>query len=124
MPLSNGPGQMNLYDLLGDLPKTDRGNRFILLVADLFHRHEEAYAMSSAETISKGCASRLVNDYLPRWYCPHAFLSDQGPACVSQVAQEVYAMLGVVRRYTSSLHPRTNGMAERLNHTLLQMLSY
>lgn len=34
-------------------------------------------------------------------------------------------MLGAVKRYIiSSLHPQTNGMVERLNHTLLQMLSH
>ena len=33
-------------------------------------------------------------------------------------------MLGSVKEYTSSCHPQTNGMVERLNHTLCQMLAY
>ena len=93
LPLPNGPGQMIAFDLLGDLPKTDRGNRYILLVVDLFSRHAEAYAITSAEKTAKGCASRLVNDYIPRWGCPQTFLSDRGAEFVSQVAREVYEML-------------------------------
>ena len=33
-------------------------------------------------------------------------------------------MLGSVKMYTSSYHPQTNGMVERPNQTLSQMLSY
>ena len=33
-------------------------------------------------------------------------------------------MLGAVKRFTSSVHAQTNGMVERLNHTLGQMLSH
>ena len=33
-------------------------------------------------------------------------------------------MLGAVKRFTSSAHAQTNGMVERLNHTLCQMLSH
>ena len=37
---------------------------------------------------------------------------------------ELYEALGTVNKFTSSFHPQTNGMVERLNHTLCQMLSY
>ena len=36
----------------------------------------------------------------------------------------LYEALGTVNKFTSSFHPQTNGMVERLNHTLCQMLSY
>ena len=43
---------------------------------------------------------------------------------MSAVCREIFRMPGVVKRFTSSAHAETNGMAERLNHTLCQMLSH
>lgn len=80
--------------------------------------------ITSAEKTVQDCAPGLVNDYIPGWGCPHAFLSDRGTEFVSQVCSDVFDMMGAAKRFTSSLHPQTNGMVERLNHTLLQMLSY
>ena len=43
---------------------------------------------------------------------------------MSTVCREIFRMLGAVKRFTSSAHAQTNGMVERLNHTLYQMLSH
>ena len=124
LPLPSRPGQMVSFDLLGPLPVTAKGNEYVFLVVDLFSRHAEAYAITKGEKNTEGCAGRLVHDYIPRWGCPHTFLSDRGPEFVSVVCRGVFKMLGSVKKYTSSYHPQTNGMVERLNHTLCQMLSY
>ena len=124
LPLPSQPGQMVSFDLLGPLPKTHRGNTYILLMVDLFSRHAEAYALTKEEKTAEGCADILVHDYIPRWGCPHTLLSDRGTEFTARVARVVYDMLGAVKRYTSAYHPQTNGMVERLNHTLCQMLSY
>ena len=95
-----------------------------MLVVDLFSRHAEGYALSADEKPTQGCAAKLVHDYIPRWGCPHTFLSDRSPEFVSTVCREIFRMLGAVKRVTSSAHAQTNGMVERLNHTLCQMLSH
>ena len=112
------------FDLLGPLPETERGNTYVLLIVDLFSRHAEGYAMTKDEKTARGCAAKIVDDYIPRWGCPHTFLSDRGTEFISQVSTAVYKTLGAVKKFTSSYHPQTNGMVERLNHTLCQMLSY
>lgn len=124
LPLPSRPGQMVSFDYLGPLPKTKHGNEFILLVVDLFSRHAEGYALMKGEKNTKGFVAILVNEYIPRWGCPHTFLSDRGPEFATGVAKGVYKMLGSVKKFTSSYHPQTNGMVERLNHTLCQMLSH
>ena len=43
---------------------------------------------------------------------------------MSTVCREIFRMLGAVKRFASSAHAQTNGMVERLNHTLCQMLSH
>ena len=60
------------------LPGREDGNTCVLLVVDLFSRHAEGYATTKKEEkTARGCASRIVDDdYIPRWGCPHTFLSD------------------------------------------------
>ena len=95
-----------------------------MLVVDLFSRHAEGYALSADEKPTQGCAAKLVLHYIPRWGCPHTFLSDRGPEFESTVCREIFRMLGAVKRVTSSAHAQTNGMVARLNHTLCQILSH
>ncbi|CAB1111159.1 unnamed protein product [Ectocarpus sp. CCAP 1310/34] len=124
LPLPSRPGEMVAFDILGPLPKTKRGNMYILLVVDLFSRHVEPYALTSEEKTAQGCATKLADDCVVRWGCPKYLLSDRGAEFTARVAKDVYRMLGAKKRFTSSSHPHTNGCVERLNHTVCQMLSH
>lgn len=124
LPLPSRPGQMVSFDYLGPLPKTANDCEYIFLVVDLFSRHAEGYSLQKAENNAMGFVAILVNEYIPRWGCPHTFLSDRGPEFANSVARGVYKMLGSIKKFTSSYHPQTNGMVERLNHTLCQMLAH
>ena len=94
LPLSSGAGRMVAFDLLGPLPRTNQGNEHVLLVVDLFSRHAEEYALSADEKTTQACAAKLVHDYIPRWGCPHTFLSDRGLEFVSTVCEKSSACLG------------------------------
>ena len=124
LPLPSSPGEMVSFDISGPLPKTKNGNKYILLIVDLFSRHAEPYALSAEEKTAKGCANKLANEYVTRWGCPKLLLSDRGAEFTAQVAKQVYEILGSKKRLTSSFHPHTNGCVERLNHTVCQMLSH
>ena len=103
LPLPSQPGQMVSFDLLGPLPRTEKGSTYIFLTVDLFSRHAEAYAMAKEQKTAEGYADLLVHDYIPRWGCPHAWLSDRGTEFTAKVARVVYEMLGAVERNTSML---------------------
>ena len=105
LPLPSLPGEMVSFDILGPLPKTKNGNKYILLIVDLFSRHAEPYALTAKEKTAKGCASIFANDYVTRWGCPKLLLSDRGSEFTAQVAQQVYDILGSKKRLTSSFHP-------------------
>ena len=49
LPLLSRPGEMVAFDILGPLPLTTRGNKYIFLVVDLFSRHAEPYALAADE---------------------------------------------------------------------------
>lgn len=84
----------------------------------------EAYAIAKGENQTEGCAGRLINAYIPRWGYLHTLLSDRGAEFVSKVCRGFFKMLVSFEKYRSSYHPPTNGIVERLNHALCQMLSY
>ena len=49
-------------------------------------------------------------------------LTDQGTNFVSQLLKELYRLLGVTAIKTSPYHPQTDGLVERYNRTLKEML--
>ena len=92
---------MASFDLLGPLPGTsNNGNVYVFLIVDLFSRHAEGYAMAKDEKPARGCASKIVDDYIPRWGCPHTFLSYRGTDFISQVSRAVYETSGTVKKFT------------------------
>ena len=105
LTLPSRPGQMVAFDLLGPLPTTAKGNENVFLVVDLFSRHAEAYAIRKEEKTTEGCAARLVRHYIPRWGCPHTFLSDRGTEFVPVVCRGGFKMLGSVKNIYEHIPP-------------------
>ncbi|UYV63047.1 hypothetical protein LAZ67_2002938 [Cordylochernes scorpioides] len=50
-------------------------------------------------------------------------ITDRGRNFISQVIKEINALCGIVHRFTTAYHPQTNGLTERFNKTLGDMLS-
>ena len=107
-------------DLVGPLqPVTERGNRYILTIVDLATRYPEAVALPSIE--AERVAEALM-EVFSRLGVPNEILSDNGTQFVSGVMKEVSRLLGVKQFHTSPYHPMANGVCERFNGTLKQML--
>ena len=54
---------------------------------------------------------------------PLRIIHDRAAEFLSEVVQEVATLLGVSQLPTSGGHPQTDGLVERFNRTLKQMLS-
>ena len=96
--------------ILGPLPETGNGNRYILVIADFFiftkWKRTEAFSIIphyTAETVAK-C---LVNEV-------HIH-SDQGRSFESQLYQEVCAMLNIKKPRTTPYHPQSDRIVEMFN---------
>ena len=107
-------------DIKGPLPRTPRGNTVLLVVTDYFTRWVEAYPLANqqAETV----AQHLVMEFIARLGCPLELHSDQGRNFESTLFAELNQLLGITRTRTSAYHPSGNGLVERFNHTLGQMM--
>jgi hypothetical protein len=107
-------------DILGPLPETPRGNRYILVVTDHFTKWVEIFAVPDQTAIT--CADRILNDVIARYGCPINLHSDQGRNYESIIFQELCRLLEIRKTRTSPGNPRCNGQSERFNRTLVRMI--
>ncbi|UYV68342.1 K02A2.6-like [Cordylochernes scorpioides] len=68
-------------------------------------------------------AKFLVEDVILKHGAPREMITDRGRNFISQVIKEINALCGIVHRFTTAYHPQTNGLTERFNKTLGDMLS-
>ena len=110
------PAERVAMDILGPLPESESGNKYLLLVADYFTKLPEAYALPNQETIT--VAEVFVREYDCRFGVPLELHSNQGRKFESNVFKETCALLGIQKTRTTTLHPQSDGMIERMNRTL------
>ena len=115
------PLELIAIDVMGPLPETQKGNRFIVVVSDYFSKWTEAYAVRqhTAATV----AEILVEQFMFRLGIPHQLHSDQGPEFDSALVHEVCKLLRIHKTRTTAYHPQSDGQVERANRTVRSMLT-
>ena len=119
MPIIDVPFSRIAMDIVGPLPKSARGHRYILVIVDYATRYPEAIPLRTAS--AKAIAHELFLLFSRMGICD-AILSDQGSNFMSRVLKLLYKWLNVERIRTSVYHPQTDGLVERFNKTLKNML--
>jgi transposase InsO family protein len=116
------PLEFIAVDVLGPLPKTSRGNQYVLCICDRFSKMSIAVAMpdQTASTVAR----ELVDRWIAPFGIPITILSDNGPCFASKFFQVLNNVLGVKHVFTSAYRPTTNGQVERWNATLVDMLTH
>ena len=108
-------------DILGPLPVSEKGHKYILVISDYFTKWTEAYPMPNMEAST--VASLFVHNFVCRFGAPDFLHTDQGRNFESTLMSEICKLLGVIKTRTTPYHPQSDGLVERFNHTLLNMLS-
>ena len=118
---SGYPMEHVAIDVVGPLPTTAQGNRFILVVNDYFTKWPEAYAIPNheAETIAR----KLINEWISRYGVMQYLHTDKGREFESKIFQTMTDTLGVCKTITTPYHPQSDGLVEQCNRTLKDMLS-
>ena len=108
-------------DILGPLPLSDKGNKYILVVGDHFTRWVEAYAIpdQTASTV----ANKIVYEFFARLGLPLELHSDQGKNYESVLFREVCKLLDITKTRSTPYHAMSNGFIERMNATLVNLIS-
>eukprot|EP00731_Ephydatia_muelleri_P025604 Em0017g687a len=115
------PLQIVAVDILGPLPVTAQGNKYVLVACDCFTRWVEVYAIQNQEALT--VAKMLVDEMFCLFSPPEQLHSDQGRQFEADLLKEVCTLLQIQKTRTMAYHPHCNGLVERFNRTLLDMLS-
>jgi transposase InsO family protein len=107
------------FDFIGLLPKTAKGNQYLLTAMDL--GTDWAIAQALPRRSSKSVAEML--QYIIFTYRkPMAILTDNGEEFLSYHVQNLLRCFGIHHSHTTPYHPQTNGRLEKFNDVLTQML--
>lgn len=112
------PGERIYIDLIGPMPETNRGFRYILTVLDGFTRFAMAYPLKNKETNT--VARTLLEEYICTWGCPVEVHSDQGTEFTSSVFRELMKLLRVNLTFCPVENPQSN-LVERFHRSLNSM---
>ena len=102
-----------------EVPINSKGNRYILVVQDYFTKWLESFPMSDQK------ADRIV-ELLKSLFCrvgiPSILHSDQGRNFESLLMSKMCESFGIKKTHTTPYHPQGDGLVERSNRIILDML--
>lgn len=118
---SKQPFEKLFLDIVGPLPLTEFGNRFILTLQDDLSKFSYAYAIPNheAQTIAdKFCEFMLI------FGMPKSIVTDNGTDFTSNLLKEVNNLFKIKHITTSLYRPQSNGALERSHSTLKDYLKH
>lgn len=119
LPITNINDRIGI-DLVFGLPISTKGYSGIMVITEYLTKFPEAYPIKSKN--SQEIAKNILN-YISKYGPPKEILTDQGKEFTNKLIQELCKLNGIEHKLTSVYHPRTNGLTERFNQTLIQILS-
>ena len=107
-PIPSGTPMQRIHtDIVGPLPRSRRGNPYILTVQYSFTKWAEGYAIPNQR--AKTCARVLVKNWICRYGVPDSIHSDQGKSIESQEFEEMCHLLNINKTRSTAYHPEGNG---------------
>ena len=114
------PLELIAADIVGPLPVSTTGKKYILVIIDHFTKYVKLYSLQ--DITAKTSAKKIFN-FMCNYGIPDSILTDQGKNFQSELMTELWELLDTNKLRTSPYHPETDGVTERFNRTLKQMLA-
>ena len=112
LPVIEEPFARIAMDIVGPLPRSRAGHKYILVVCDYATHYPEALPMKTID--AERVAEELVKIF--SWVgIPREILTDQGNNFTSHLLTEIYHLLHIHPIRTTPYHPQTDGLVERFN---------
>ena len=93
------------------------------MIIDHFTKYAEAVPCNAQEMTAEATVLKILNAWFARHGTPSIMQSDNGPQFVAEVAKAFMRASQLTQAHSTAHHPATNGLVERQNKTLLNMLS-
>ncbi|KAM7308007.1 uncharacterized protein ISCGN_011642 [Ixodes scapularis] len=112
------PWEIVARDIAGPLPRSPRGNQYLLVVTDHFSKWVELYPLR--KLVSERIWEKLLDTFL-RFGTPKCLVSDNASYFTSKVFVDSCLALNIKHKRTTPYHPQAN-ITERVNRNLKSML--
>ena len=107
-------------DFIGELPISNKGNRWIITAVDSLTNWPIARSVPYAS--AQEVANFLYEEIVMRFGCPAEIITDRGSAFTSNLIKSYVHRMGTNHKLTSAFHPRTNSKVERFNGIIKPIL--
>ena len=121
IPPPDKPWQLMAMDIVGPLDVTENGNTCILVMGEYSTRYMIAAPMKdqTADSVHNAFREKIILTH----GVPEEVLTDQGKNFLSKTMDDFYSQLGVKRKRTTAYRPCCDGLVERFNRTLVDMMA-
>ena len=111
--------EKNVIDCVGPLPKTKKGNRYLLTIMDTTTRYPEAYSLKN---ISSKKYNKMAPPPVHLLGIPQVIQWGKSSNFTSHFVQHIVEELNIKRVTSSAYHPQSQGCLERFYQTFKTML--
>jgi len=108
-------------DVMGPLPMTMSGKRYIVIAVDHFTKWVEIRALESND--AQSIASFFYEDVICRHGVPEILTTDQGTEFINELLTILTNTYQIRHIKTTAYHPQGNGQVERTNKTIKDILA-
>ena len=121
LPIPSRPWESIGMDFIGPLPPSPEGYNFIWVVIDRLTSMIHLVALKTSATATE-VAERYLKDIVRLHGVASSIVSDRDPRFTSTFWREAHRLLGTKLMMSTSFHPQTDGVTERVNRVVNQVL--
>ena len=121
LPIPTRPWESIGMDFIGPLPPSPEGYNFIWVVVDRLTTMVHLVALKTSATATE-VAERYLKEIVRLHGVAGSIVSDRDPRFTSIFWTEVHRLLGTKLLMSTSFHPQTDGVTERMNRVINAVL--
>src|SRR6266540_1719465 len=108
-------------DVVGPLPITPKGNRYIIVAVEYLSKWQEAKAVTEANALS--ISNFLYQYIICRFGCFTHLHTDRGTEFVNEIVEKLTEKFRVKHHRSTPYRPQANGLVKRFNKSLCDSLA-